>query len=125
MARTYYLNHLEHNPDQQDIYRRHYLSPNSIISFDVRGGKAEAFCFLNALKLIKLAVSLGGTESLAEHPDTMTHSNIMLDVQREISITPQMLRLSIDVKNPQDLILNLSQAFGTVGVAKQIGLEIT
>ena len=69
MARTYYLNHLEHNPDQQDIYRRHYLSPNSIISFDVRGGKAEAFCFLNALKLIKLAVSLGGTESLAEHPD--------------------------------------------------------
>ena len=63
-------------------------------------------------------MSLGGTESLAEHPDTMTHSNIMLDVQREISIAPQMLRLSIDVKSPQDLMLNLSQAFGTVGVAK-------
>ena len=70
-------------------------------------------------------MSLGGTESLAEHPDTMTHSNIMLDVQREISITPQMLRLSIDVKNPQDLMLNLSQAFGNVEVAKKIGLEIT
>jgi len=54
-----------------------------MISFDIRGGEAEAFRFLNALKLIKLAVSLGGTESLAEHPDTMTHSDITLDKQRD------------------------------------------
>ena len=83
VARTYYFTHLEHDPAQQNIYRRHYLSPGSMISFDIRGGEAEAFRFLNALKLIKLAVSLGGTESLAEHPDTMTHSDITLDKQRD------------------------------------------
>lgn len=60
-------------------------------------------------------MSLGGAKSLAEHPDTMTHSDITLDEQREISITPQMLRLSINVKDPQDLVLDLSQAFEAAG----------
>ena len=70
-------------------------------------------------------MSLGGTESLAEHPDTMTHSDITLDEQREMSITPQMVRLSIDVEDPQDLMLNLNQAFKAVGVAKEMELEMT
>ena len=124
VARTYYLTHLEHNPAQQDIYQRHCLSPGSMISFDIRGGEAEAFRFLNALKLIKLAVSLGGTESLAEHPGTMTHSDITLDEQREMGITPQMIRLSIGVEDPQDLMLDLSQAFEAVGMVKERELEL-
>ena len=95
-----------------------------MISFDVRGGEAEAFRFLNALKLIKLAVSLVGTESLAEHPSTITHSDIMFDEQREVSIIPQMVRLSIGVEDPQDLMLNLNQAFKTVWVAKEMELEM-
>ena len=71
-----------------------------MISFAVRGGEAEAFRFLNALKLIKLAVSLVGTESLAEHLSTITHSDIMFDEQREMGITPRMIRLSIGMKEP-------------------------
>ena len=69
-------------------------------------------------------MSLGGTESLAEHPDTMTHSDITLDEQREMSITPQMVRLSIGVEDPQDLMLILNQAFKTVWVAKEMELEM-
>ena len=124
MARTYYLTHLEHCPVQQDIYRRHCLSPGSMISFDIRGGEAEAFRFLNALRLIKLAVSLGGTESLAEHPATMTHSDIAVPEQREMGITPQMIRLSIGVEDPRDLMLDLAQAFEAVGLVKTRELEM-
>ena len=70
-------------------------------------------------------MSLGGTESLAEHPDTMTHSDITLDEQREMGITPRMIRLSIGMKEPQDLMLDLSQAFEAVGIAKEMELEMT
>ncbi len=114
VTRTYYLGHLEGNAVQTDIYRRCCLSPGSMISFDIQGGEAEAFLFLNALKLVKLAVSLGGTESLAEHPATMTHSDIAPPVQRQMGITAQMVRLSIGVEDPQDLIADLNQAFARV-----------
>jgi methionine-gamma-lyase len=119
VARTYYLTHLEHCPVQQDIYRRHCLSPGSMISFDIRGGEPEAFRFLNALRLIKLAVSLGGTESLAEHPATMTHSDITPADQLDMGISSQMIRLSIGVEDPQDLMLDLSQAFEAVGLPQK------
>ena len=119
VERTYYLSHLAHNPVQQDIYQRHCLAPGSMISFDIKGGEAEAFRFLNALKLIKLAVSLGGTESLAEHPATMTHSDITVPEQAEMGITAQMIRLSIGVEDPQDLMLDLGQAFEAVGLPKK------
>ncbi|AYA37324.1 cystathionine gamma-synthase family protein [Hymenobacter oligotrophus] len=112
VTRTYYLGHLEHDAAQQDIYQRQCLSPGSMISFDIAGGEAEAFRFLNRLQLIKLAVSLGGTESLAEHPATMTHSDITPELQREMGITESMVRLSIGVEDPADLIADLAQAFG-------------
>ena len=116
VRRTHYLGHLAHDPAQQDIYRRHCLAPGSMISFDILGGEAEAFRFLNALRLIKLAVSLGGTESLAEHPATMTHSDITPAEQHEMGIGPAMIRLSIGVEDPQDLMRDLAQAFAAVGV---------
>ena len=56
-----------------------------MISFDIKGGEKEAFTFLNNLKLIKLAVSLGSTESLAEHPYTMTHADISEDEKNDIT----------------------------------------
>ena len=96
----------------------------ALISFDIRGGEPEAFRFLNALRLIKLAVSLGGTESLAEHPATMTHSDISVPEQAEMGITAQMIRLSIGVEDPQDLMMDLEQAFAAVGVAQERALEL-
>ena len=74
------------------------------------GGEAEAFRFLNALKLFKLAVSLGGTESLAEHPSTMTHSELDSEEKLGMGITEKMVRLSIGVEHPSDLRADLKQA---------------
>jgi methionine-gamma-lyase len=80
----------------------------------VHGGEAEAFRLLNNLQLVRLAVSLGGTESLAEHPGTMTHSDIPTARQAELGITPAMIRLSVGVEHPEDLIADLAQALEAV-----------
>ncbi len=84
------------------------------MSFAVHGGEGEAFRFLNALRLFKLAVSLGGTESLAEHPASMTHSDIPPDERTRMGIGENMVRLSIGVEHPEDLIADLSQALDAV-----------
>jgi len=105
-----YLGHLKEGDPRHDIFKRQCTGPGSMIAFEVKGGEEEAFRFLNALKLIKLAVSLGGTESLAEHPGAMTHSDIPLEDQEKIGITPAMCRISVGVEDPQDLVADVSQA---------------
>jgi methionine-gamma-lyase len=112
--RVYYLGRLNENDPQYAIYRRQCVAPGGMVTFDVRGGEEQAFRFLNALKLVKLAVSLGGTESLAEHPGTMTHADVSPDDQRRMGILPSMVRLSIGVENPQDVIVDLEQALAAV-----------
>jgi len=112
--RVHYLGHLTEQHPQWQTYRRQCLSPGSMIAFEVRGGEAEAFRLLNALRLVKLAVSLGGTESLAEHPATMTHADIAVDDQRAMGITAAMVRLSVGVEHPEDVIADLKQALDAV-----------
>ncbi|SHK49872.1 cystathionine gamma-synthase family protein [Rhodothermus profundi] len=114
VERVYYLGHLKEEDPQYEIFRRQCKSPGAMISFEVQGGEAEAFRFLNSLKLIKLAVSLGGTESLAEHPATMTHSDVPPEEQRRIGIRDNLIRLSVGIEHPADLILDLEQALETV-----------
>jgi methionine-gamma-lyase len=114
VARVSYLGHLEEGDPGYQIYQGHCTGPGSMIAFDVVGGEAEAFRFLNALKLIKLAVSLGGTESLAEHPGAMTHSDIPLEDQGKIGITPAMVRISVGLEDPDDLIADVEQALAEV-----------
>jgi methionine-gamma-lyase len=110
---VYYLGHLTEEDPQNEIYRRQCLAPGSMVSFDIVGGEAEAFRFLK-LKLFKLAVSLGGTESLAEHPATMTHSELDPGEMVEMGITEKMVRLSIGVEHPNDLIADVEQALEKV-----------
>ncbi len=114
VARVYYLGHLESDNPQYHIYRRQCLGPGAMISFDLHGGEAEAFRFLNHLQLIHLAVSLGGTESLAEHPATMTHADVDPEERIEFGIGPAMIRLSVGVEHPDDLIADLRQALRAV-----------
>jgi methionine-gamma-lyase len=114
VKRVSYLGHIADSDLQYEIYRRQCLSPGAMVAFEVRGGEAEAFRFLNSLKLIHLAVSLGGTESLAEHPATMTHSDVPPDGQARMGITPALVRLSIGVEHPDDLIADLDQALAAV-----------
>lgn len=110
VERVYYPDLLPEDSPYFPIYKKQCVAPGSIISFDIKGGEKEAFKFLNSLKLIKLAVSLGGTESLAEHPYSMTHSDIPPERKAILGITEKMIRLSVGVENPQDLIADIEQA---------------
>ncbi|MCS6916951.1 MAG: cystathionine gamma-synthase family protein [Chitinophagales bacterium] len=92
------------------IRNRQCLSYGAMISFDIRGGEAEAFQVLNRLKLVKLAVSLGSTESLAEHPYTMTHADVDASLKKRLGITPAMIRLSVGIEHHEDIIYDLRQA---------------
>lgn len=112
VERVYYLGHLREGDPQHAIYRKQCLAPGSMISFDIRGGEAAAFRFLDALKIFHLAVSLGGNESLAEHPATMTHAEVDPEDRMEGGITESMIRLSIGIEHPEDLIGDLAQALG-------------
>ena len=78
------------------------------------GGEKEAFQFLNQLKLFKLAVSLGSTESLVEHPITMTHAGVDPDHRKRMGITDSLIRLSIGVENAADIIWDIEQALAVV-----------
>lgn len=114
VQRVYYLGHLPADTPEQALYHKQCLAPGGMIAFDIVGGEAEAFRFLNALKLFQLAVSLGGTESLVEHPATMTHSDVDPEERMEMGITDAMVRLSIGVEHPEDLIADLEQALAVV-----------
>ena len=99
---------------EQEIIRKQYTSFGAMISFDIVGGEKEAFQFLDNLELMKLAVSLGGTESLAEHPQTMTHADVDPADKEFMGITEKLVRLSIGVENHEDLIADISKALGAV-----------
>jgi methionine-gamma-lyase len=100
----------QHDQRTAEIYNEQCLGPGAMISFDIKGDQKTAFAFLNKLKLFKLAVSLGSTESLAEHPATMTHVDIPPQDKEKMNITDQLIRLSIGVEDPKDLILDIEQA---------------
>jgi methionine-gamma-lyase len=97
-----------------DVYRKQCTAPGSLIAFEVDGGEAGAFRFLNSLQIAKLAVSLGSTETLVEHPGSMTHSDIPPEDQLRMGITAGLVRISVGVEHHEDLILDLDRALGEV-----------
>ena len=115
IEKVYYLGYTKiNNPSQAAILEKQYTSNGAMISFDVKGSEKNAFAFLNNLKHIKLAVSLGGTESLAEHPYSMTHADEPDEEKNRLGLTEKMVRLSVGIENPQDLILDIEQALQAV-----------
>ena len=99
---------------RKDIYERHCSGPGSTFSLFVKGGEAEAFRFLNALKVAKLAVSLGGTETLASHPASMTHLSVPDERKKALGITDNLVRLSIGIEDADDLIADFEKALAAV-----------
>ena len=95
---------------QRRVYAAQCTGAGSTFSFDVKGGLPEAFRVLNGLQVFKLAVSLGGTESLASHPATTTHSGIPADVRQRIGVLDTTIRVSIGIEHPDDLVADLTQA---------------
>lgn len=114
VEKVYYLGCINENSPSWLIYKKQYLSPGAMLSFDVKGGEKEAFAFLNQLKMIKLAVSLGSTESLAEHPASMTHAGIEPEKRISMGITDKLVRISVGVENHDDIIWDIGQALGSI-----------
>ncbi|UJP65800.1 cystathionine gamma-synthase family protein [Mongoliitalea daihaiensis] len=114
VEKVYYLGFIPEGTRQYEIYQKQLSCAGAMLSFDIVGGEAEAFKFLNSLKLMKLAVSLGSTESLAEHPATMTHSDVSPKDREEIHISEKLVRLSIGVEHFDDIIWDISQALDQV-----------
>jgi methionine-gamma-lyase len=110
VAKLHYLPFLEAGSPAARVFAAQCSGGGSTFSFDIVGGQPAAFRFLNALQILKLAVSLGGTESLASHPATMTHSGVPADVRQRIGVLDSTIRLSIGIEHPDDLIADLAQA---------------
>ena len=105
---------LLHEASQKDIYRRHCSGPGSTFSLFIMGGEAEAFRFLDALRIAKLAVSLGGTETLASHPAAMTHLSVPDERKALLGITDNLVRVSIGIEDTGDLVADFMQALEAV-----------
>ena len=109
-----YLGFLEAGSRQKDIYDRHCLGAGSTFSLYLKGGEREAFAFLDALKIAKLAVSLGGTETLASAPAAMTHLSVPDDRKAALGISDNLVRISIGVEKAEDLIADFDNALNAI-----------
>jgi methionine-gamma-lyase len=110
VAKVNYLAHHDQASPSGRVFVKQCTGAGSTFSFDIVGGRAAAFRFLNALQIFKLAVSLGGTESLASHPASTTHSGVPADTRLRIGVLDSTIRLSIGIEHPSDLIADLTLA---------------
>ncbi|WP_246104746.1 cystathionine gamma-synthase family protein [Sphingomonas xanthus] len=109
-----YLGFLEQGSRQKDIFDRHCSGAGSTFSLYLKGGEAEAFRFLDALRIAKLAVSLGGTETLASAPAAMTHLSVPDERKAALGISDNLVRISIGVEKAEDLIADFANALDAV-----------
>lgn len=114
VSRVSHLSLLEPGEAGYDTYERQCLGPGAMISFEVAGGEPESFRFLDAMKIVRLATSLGGTESLACHPWTMSPPTVPDADKRSIGVTPDLIRLSVGIEDVSDLIVDLDRALSRV-----------
>jgi cystathionine gamma-lyase len=106
---------LESHP-QYEIAQRQMSGPGGMITFFLAGGLDAARSMLESVKVFALAESLGGVESLIEHPAIMTHASVPKDVREELGISDSLVRLSVGIEDGDDLLADLEQALeGTPG----------
>ena len=114
IASVNYLGFLAEEDPRFAVFKRQCESPGSTFGFAVKGGEAEAFRMLDALQVIKLAVSLGGTETLMSHPASTTHSGVSKQTRDRIGITDALIRISVGVEDADDLIADLEAALAAI-----------
>ena len=110
VASVNYLGHLKSGDPRAEVFQRQCQSAGSTFAFSIRGGEAEAFRMLDALQVMKLAVSLGGTETLISHPASTTHSGVPKETRDRMGVTDALIRISVGIENADDLIADLEQA---------------
>jgi methionine-gamma-lyase len=113
IAKVHYLGFLQ-DERQRAVFQRQCTAPGSTFAFDVKGSEPEAFALLDHLQIMKLAVSLGGTETLISHPASMTHSGVSRALREEIGLTDALIRISVGIENVEDLISDLAQALDQI-----------
>ncbi len=114
VAQVTYLGFLAEDSAARAVYERQCGGAGSTFSFALHGGEAEAFRFLDQLKILKLAVSLGGSETLICHPATTTHYNIPRERREASGITDGTMRLSVGLEHPDDLIAEMTRGLEAV-----------
>jgi methionine-gamma-lyase len=114
IANVNYLGFLAADDARHEVFKRQCQSAGSTFGFAVKGGEAEAFRLLDALQVIKLAVSLGGTETLISHPASTTHSGVSKQTRDRLGITDALIRISVGIEDADDLIADLGAALDAV-----------
>jgi methionine-gamma-lyase len=114
VAAVNYLGFLAPDDARHAVFERQCRSAGSTFAFTIDGGQAEAFRMLNRLQVLKLAVSLGGTETLISHPASTTHSGVPEATRARLGIGDALIRLSVGIENPDDLVADLEQALAAV-----------
>jgi O-succinylhomoserine sulfhydrylase len=99
---------------QADLAARQLGSGGTMVTFDIKGGKDAAFRFMNALEIIKISNNLGDAKTIATHPYTTTHQRLPEDQKVHLGITPGLIRLSIGLEDPDDLLADLMQGLSAV-----------
>ncbi|MBT6085212.1 MAG: O-succinylhomoserine sulfhydrylase [Rhodospirillaceae bacterium] len=100
---------LENHP-QYDLAQKQMAEGGTMVTFEVTGGKAEAFRFLNALNIVDISNNLGDAKSLTTHPATTTHQRLSEEDRAHLGITDGMIRLSVGLEDCEDLLEDLDQA---------------
>ena len=114
IAAVNYLGFLAADDPRSAVFKQQCESAGSTFGFAVKGGEPEAFRLLDALQVIKLAVSLGGTETLMSHPASTTHSGVAKQTRDRLGITDALIRISVGIEDADDLIADLNAALETV-----------
>lgn len=112
VRRVYYPG-LKSHP-QHELAKRQMSGFGGMLSFEIDGGLDEAKRFLSSVEIFALAESLGGVESLIEHPALMTHASIPREDREKIGITDSLIRVSVGVEHADDLVADLARALGTI-----------
>ncbi|MFA9560533.1 methionine gamma-lyase [Evansella sp. AB-rgal1] len=103
------------NFEQYELARRQMKHFGGLLSFEIKGGKEKAQQFMNSLRMIKVAVSLGDAETLIQHPATMTHSVVPTSERERMGITDSLVRLSVGLEKDEDIWSDIEQALEKIG----------
>ncbi|MFK8253071.1 cystathionine gamma-synthase family protein [Ancylobacter terrae] len=114
VAQVSYLGFLEAGSPARAVYDRQCRGAGSTFSFRIRGGEAEAFAMLDRLRVFRMAVSLGGTESLICHSASTTHYSVPPAIRAEVGVDDATLRISIGIEHPDDLVADLASALDAI-----------
>ncbi len=112
IARVWYPTRADH--PQRELAMQQMTAGGTLVTFEVQGGKQAAFAAMNAFRLIKVSNNLGDSKSLATHPATTTHLRIGAEERAKLGITDGVIRLSVGLEDPQDIIEDLEGALAVL-----------